>query len=339
MNSKPTFFAQLYPLLYLSAMHTRLAILFCMLFCQVKGQVNLVPNPGFEEYHQIPCNFGPTIQFCKNWFSATGGGASPDYYSRYSLPNCYTGVPLNGFGFEEPKQGDFYSGIYLFHKTNILVGEYIEVKLSSPLLSKRYCVEFFVSLADSASNYALNNFGVLFSPDSIFLDTARRLTEYNPQIINTNNPITNKIGWTKVSGSFVAQGSEQFMVLGNFNLPQNDDTVFVGGGGNDWGIRYGYIYIDSVSVQLCDELGIGENKLEKATIYPNPAQDFVSIDMPANYPNPQLSIYNLTGQLISQQPIAANQQIPISALGNGMYIFVIQSGDKVIGRQRVVVAR
>lgn len=73
-------------------------------------------------------------------------------------------------------------------------------------------------------------------------------------------------------------------------------------------------------------------------LYPNPAQDYIKISLPSNYSNSHLSIYNLTGQLLSQQPITSTQ-MPITELGNGMYIFEIESGDTVIGRQRVVVAR
>jgi hypothetical protein len=85
---------------------------------------------------------------------------------------------------------------------------------------------------------------------------------------------------------------------------------------------------------------IPEIEKPKFTLYPNPAQDFVSIQLPENYTHAQLSIYNLTGQLISKNQITQpNQQIPITELGNGIYIFVIQTKDKIIGRQRVVVAR
>ena len=85
---------------------------------------------------------------------------------------------------------------------------------------------------------------------------------------------------------------------------------------------------------------IPEIEKPKVTLYPNPAEDFVSIQLPENHTHAQLSIYNLTGQVISQKQITQpNQQIPITDLGNGMYIFVIQTKDKIIGRQRVVVTR
>ena len=87
-------------------------------------------------------------------------------------------------------------------------------------------------------------------------------------------------------------------------------------------------------------MGIEEKPIDNIDIYPNPAQDFVSVELPKNISKAQLAIYNLTGQLVLQKQIMQpNQQIPITELGNGVYIFVIQNEDKVIGRQRVVVAR
>lgn len=75
-------------------------------------------------------------------------------------------------------------------------------------------------------------------------------------------------------------------------------------------------------------------------IYPNPASDFISIELPQNYTQAQLSVYNLTGQLVSHKHLTqSSQQIPIHELGNGMYIFVIQNRDEIIGRLRVVIAK
>ncbi len=325
------------PLLYyLSPMLRYLKYLLPVLFAITAKAQNLVPNGSFEEYYQIPDGTGQ-IHECKNWFSATGGGSTPDYFSVFS-DGSIVDIPSNSKGFEDAKDGDFYAGIFIFHGVFSFAVEYIECKLIQPLLPKRYCVEFYVSLADSTSRYAVNNIGLFFSPDSIYTDTIRRLVEFTPQFVNINNPLTNKIGWTKVSGSFIAQGDEQYMVIGNFNLPENDDTVQVSGYAGLGANKSGYIYIDSVSVTLFDDVGIEETPSTKPTIYPNPASNFVSISLPTNQINSRLSIYNLTGQLVLQKPIISTQ-IPIADLCNGMYIFVITAEDKVLSRQRVVVAR
>ena len=80
--------------------------------------------------------------------------------------------------------------------------------------------------------------------------------------------------------------------------------------------------------------------IEKIKIYPNPAQDFITLELPTNIGQSQLSIYNLTGQLISQNQITQpSLQLSTADLSNGMYIFVLQTEDKIIGRQKVLIAR
>jgi hypothetical protein len=66
----------------------------------------------------------------------------------------------------------------------------------------------------------------------------------------------------------------------------------------------------------------------------------LSIDLPKNINQASLYIYNLTGQLVLQKQITQpNQTVPITELGNGVYVFVVESGGEVVGRKRVVVAR
>lgn len=296
-------------------MHTRLAILLCLFMCQVKAQVNLVPNGSFEEVDS--CNFDfNDFDVLTHWFKPSQGSSdvcnacTPEFGSSW--------MPENYVGFQYAEDGLGYSGVFLIASGIFNYREYLAVKLLEPLqANKTYCVKFSVSLAEDFP-LSISSVGAYFSGDSIFQDDFKRLP-YTPQIENPeNNFINDTTSWVVIKGSFKAEGNEQYMYIGNFR-PDNTTIMqnFIQGARS-------YVYIDNVQVFECDStLGINENLKEKATIYPNPAQDFVSIDIPANYPNPQLSIYNLTGQLISQQPIASNQQIPISALGNGLYILRI----------------
>jgi Secretion system C-terminal sorting domain len=312
-------------------MHTRLTILLCLFICQVKGQVNLVPNYSFEEVDS--CNFDfNDFDVLTHWFKPTQGSSdvcnacTPEFGSSW--------MPENTVGFQYAEDGLGYSGVFFISSGIFNYREYLGVKLITPLQANiTYCVKFSISLAEDFP-LSISSIGAYFSRDSIFQNDYKRLP-YTPQIENPDsNFINDTTVWIAIKSSFKAEGNEQYMYIGNFR-PDNATIMqnFTPGASS-------YVYIDNVQVYECDStLSINENLKGKVTIYPNPAQDFVSIDIPTNYPNPQLRIYNLTGQLVAQKQITANQQIPISALGNGMYIFVIQSGDKIIGRQRVVVAR
>lgn len=313
---------------------TILCLFVCFAFF-VKAQVNLVPNGSFEDISDCPQTF-EQIFTANGWFEPSKG--TPDLFNECSVLNNSNDVPDNWFGFQHAQDGIGYCGAYVFVNFGQYdVREYIAVKLSQSLKPNRlYCFKMYVSLADKKNhNFAISSIGGFLSNDSIYIDSFNPLP-YIPQIENPDfNFINDTIGWQLISGNYTSQGGEEYLYIGNFRDSLNTVCEIPAPP-----VTGAYIFIDNVQLYECDSLiGVDENLKEGIKVYPNPAQDFVSIDMPTNYLNQQLSIYNLTGQLVAQKQITRNQQIPISELGNGMYVFVIENGDRVIGRERVVVGR
>lgn len=230
------------------------------------SQVNLVPNPSFEDTIVCP-NGVAKLNSAKGWVNPTGG--SPDYFNSCTMIGV--GTPNNYFGYEVPRTGNAYAG---FGSFAILPGvsdsarEYIQAPLFDTLIKGEvYCVEFYVSLADSLSEYAVNNIGAYFSVNAV------AGSNYDPlpflaQIVNTSaNPLTNMNGWTKVSGQFTAQGGEQYITIGNFNANSKSDTVFIRLPSSTFSAKTSYYYIDDVSVihldgdanfnkGICNNLGV-----------------------------------------------------------------------------------
>ncbi|MFC2111454.1 T9SS type A sorting domain-containing protein [Bacteroidota bacterium] len=143
-----------------------------------------------------------------------------------------------------------YTGVISFINPNNQDREFIEVKLTKPLISNtKYCVILHISLADNAK-YAVGNFSVYFSLDSLnrtvnfTIDSIFALT---PQIHVTNNIVINKDEWTKISGDFMSKGGEQFITIGNFDNNANTTYQIV----NYGNISAYYIY-DDISVYPCD---------------------------------------------------------------------------------------
>lgn len=223
-------------------------IFFIILFKTNWGQVNLVPNPSFEDYNACPLFFSELFK-CDLWLSPNTN--TPDYYHECNTqpPNISPDIPNNMLGNQYARSGFAYSGIYLFENISNR-REYLGVMLTDTLMSeKKYCVRAYISCADLMI-YSSDNFGFFFSDTLVFQNDLFNLS-FTPQVANlTGNFLDDKINWVEISGEFIAQGGEQYLYIGNFNPDSATDTVNL----NDGSTWYGaYVYIDDVSVYLCEE--------------------------------------------------------------------------------------
>jgi hypothetical protein len=98
------------------------------------------------------------------------------------------------------------------------------------------------------SNYvACNNIGAYFSSDSL---TYQQINLHNQNIfpqINNNpitNPLTSKTEWMLIHGCFTANGTEQYMTIGNFISQHLCDTTHV----SALPIRNTAYFLDDISV-------------------------------------------------------------------------------------------
>lgn len=212
---------------------------------QSLAQTNLVPNPSFEDTLQCPFNPGQIV-FAQPWSSATL--ASTDYFNA-----CNAGglsVPSNDGGYQFARTGVAYAGIHTYIPS-FIYREYLQVELSSMLLLNRnYQVEFYVSLSDTVYVGA-NNMGAYFSNDAI-TGVSGQVLNVIPQINNyaMTNPLYDKLNWMKVAGSFISDGTEKYITIGNFNDDASTDTIHVTGGS----YFDAYYYVDDVSV-ICTDCG------------------------------------------------------------------------------------
>jgi gliding motility-associated-like protein len=219
---------------------------------RLSAQVNLVPNPSFELYDTCPYDLGGDGQIfhAVPWFQphkVFGSvilGSSSDFFNT-----CTTGfwsVPNNVAGYQQPRTGNGYAGIGVVvgYPDSIGGREYIEVKLNEPMKAGyMYCVEYYVVHAFGLTTDAVQ---AVFTPDSL-LSFGFQVVHIPPGITNQGNVINDTLNWTKVSGSYLAQGGEQFMTIGNFyyNYETTVDSIALAPG------DAAYYYIDDVSITLC----------------------------------------------------------------------------------------
>jgi hypothetical protein len=193
------------------------------------------------------CSSHPTWTV-KHWYDPSDGYVN--WFSPCFGSIANEGVPQNFLGYQFARTGQCYAGISPIGAGNA-VG-YITGTLSDSLkATEKYCVTFYVSLADSEW-WATNSIGAYFSNDSICGNTYNVLP-YTPQIENpASNFITNKVDWVSVSGEFQANGGEIFLTLGGFQntTPSNTDSVGHGGiiHGENSEVQ-SYYYVDDVYVR------------------------------------------------------------------------------------------
>lgn len=293
---------------------------------------NLVPNYSFEVYDTCPNNLN-NLNYALPW-NVSGG--SPDYYNSCTTSQS-SDVPNNMGGWQFARTGNAYVGIGVNgYSLALNLREYIQVQLDSTLIENhKYCVEFYVSLAD-VMNLATNNIGMYLS--NVPPPPPPPLQPYVnciPQI-NTTSAITDTANWVLVSGTYVAHGGEQYITIGNFYTDAQTDTVRVA---NQNGGDGSYYYIDDVSIVDCSGIGINElTDINTLTISPNPANSEIKITTNDNLKLGEVKIYNSIGAcVLLSPPLRGGKEglLDISSLPQGLY-FIEVITHKGIQRKKFV---
>jgi Secretion system C-terminal sorting domain len=87
--------------------------------------------------------------------------------------------------------------------------------------------------------------------------------------------------------------------------------------------------IDSIVYYICS--GLQENEITSLGLYPNPASDYLEIQLPSTQTIPQrYEITDSNGRLLDSGMIdATNNRIDIRTLSDGIYLMKIQSEQEI----------
>jgi gliding motility-associated-like protein len=211
---------------------------------------NLVANSSAEAYTACPDSLNHLS--LTNWSQATEG--SVDYFNACATGD--NGVANNIFGSQAAASGNAYLGIMAYAPFNYR--EYAQAQMTQPLeVGKSYCVSFKVSLGDN-SRKAIDQLGAYFSTDPLNVATQSALN-LTPQVSNdAGNLLTDKNGWTTISGNFTATQAFQYITLGNFYENGATATTDVSGSTPNFAF-HAYYYLDDVSVIELPTLNISDD--------------------------------------------------------------------------------
>lgn len=287
----------------------------------VNAQINLVPNPSFEDTVTCP-DHGGNIDQASGWINC---GITPDYFNvcaNISFPSL--GVP-DGFysGYQFAFNGNGYAAIETY-EVPIVQHEFIGIQLLQPLvIGTKYYASCYVSRSDYYI-CAANNFGFRFFMSMYFSNIDPAPID-NFSHIHSNIIINDTINWVRVEGSFVADSAYQYLVVGNFydNLNTsifNCDTT---------GVNGAYYLVDAVCVSTdsatCNNwVGIKEVDIKGHSIYPNPAYKSIQVDNLTE--DVRYSIVNSLGEIVASGCASKkNSKVDISSFENGLYILAINN--------------
>lgn len=221
--------------------------LLVIYFNRSPAQLNLVPNPSFEEVSTCVNPFS-RIDTAKYWYSVLW---SPDiFHSCFGDSSYFYGVPNNRYGYQVPRSGLAYAGIYSYSMAD-KSNEFLGVHLKTPLKkNRRYFIRYFVVATHQSIH--TDGFGLAFSDTTLKLGRIIEeefIPDLQPVIENPrNNIIEDTIAWQMISGCYTAGGWENDLVIGNF-LP-NDETQTT----NTQFENRAYYFIDDVGIYEFDPL-------------------------------------------------------------------------------------
>jgi len=312
--------------------------IFLLLTCGLCFGQNLVPNGDFETYvncptgHSIACiGFNDILRSSTvNWRNV--GCGSADYYNicnnliggEVGVPNSSNSAP------QYPRSGVAHMGLITSVSPGGFYCEYAGTYLTCPLVANQtYHVEFYVNRDGHYGPDSTDAIGALFTvglPDTSNF-AYQGLLPYTAQV---NNPdglfITDTVNWTKISGTFVASGGEDFITLGNFK-----DTARIHG--------WGYYFFDDVQVtsdsMACKNVGIGEQQQVRITVLPNPFFTQITFSLADNVPT-TVSLYDFLGQQVLQQTFTNSTTINTEQLADGIYFYELRNERGTLKTGKVV---
>jgi gliding motility-associated-like protein len=140
----------------------------------------------------------------------------------------------------------------------------------------------YVCIADRV-RYSTDAIGAYFSTGAVSLPNGGVLP-YTPQIFNTSGILQDTANWVQISGTFIAQGGENFITIGSFVNDANTNSIYSNSSG--W-YSNNCFYVDKVNLHLVNTIATDTTICENDTI---------QISVSANFGTPPYT-YSWTGGL------------------------------------------
>jgi hypothetical protein len=231
-----------------------LSIIFTICASKLEAQiVNLVPDPSFEDTLDVVGYETPlALKYWKNLDSIRIAACRTIYFYRGNIQ-----LTIGNFN-QVAKSGGGGVAIssYFYHAEFEFRRGLCRTKLKSKLIQgKKYCVKIYAVSCERYAPYVTDGLQLYF--DNGGLDTMISIhgdsTGIYPQVVpqvSLQYVLTDTVNWNLVMGNFVANGTEEFLTIGNFKSDSATNKIVINSGTlNDPGSE---LLIDDVSVYPID---------------------------------------------------------------------------------------
>ncbi|MBL8011862.1 MAG: T9SS type A sorting domain-containing protein [Flavobacteriales bacterium] len=305
-------------------------VVWCLVpFAHPTAAQNLVPNPGFEVADTCS-TMGFGVEGPLFWHSAN---VTPDHLQGCLPYGNALGLPLNFITFQEPFEGSSCAGMHTYHQNGSTENrEWIQAPLLEPLVvGQTYYCSFRANAAFGGNAQypqiwlASDKVGMLFTMQD------RPWAWGDPYPVPPNHAhiaypqiLADTVGWTLVSGSFVADSAYQYVMIGQFFSNALTDTLHFADPNSvfPWYPR-GYTLVDAVCVSASPEgceLGqaVGEAQATGPVLFPNPAQDQLVVGQRTGA---EAKVLDAMGRLLWQGRISNDRWVlEVGSWARGTYV-------------------
>jgi hypothetical protein len=202
-----------------------LSSIWLLLFAENNNaQVNLIPNPSFEATIVLNVYSGQgCITDWKNLDSNSYTTCRFIYFSTFVLTSNSFTLPSNYWFYQHARHGDGVIDLTVYNPLFPLGASTIRgtarTKLKTQLIAgQKYCAKMYVSPFEEET-YFTNGIGMYFDNgqlDTIVAQDSSGIYPFvNPQV-QCGFIINDTLNWKPVEGTFIANGTETFLTLGNF---------------------------------------------------------------------------------------------------------------------------
>jgi len=283
------------------------------------GAQNLVPDPGFE-IHNDPCTDNwPGLT---HWFNPNT--ATPDLMCtpEGECNQVLTEEFLDETLIPIPFEGNCMAGLYCCTtEFSPQSRDYFSTQLIEPLVSgTEYVLSFYLSRM-VLMNLAIDRIGAYFSNLPLSIDNPV-VIEVTPQAETSGEVLTPDLTWLLINLTFIAEGGEQYLTLGNFREYNDMTVVNTGSSWKNW--DHAYYFFDNVTVQPTLTVGGNENFELIQSAHIQKGNLYLSSNSSTDY-----FVYDLLGRRVLHGHMQSGIQIEaIEWMPNGIYIVQFRSKQK-----------